>query len=38
MKIPNKRELQQITFNQSSYIDFEDFMNLGLQHFSNDMF
>ena len=27
-KIPNKRELQQITFNHSSDIDFQDFMNL----------
>ena len=28
MKIPNKRELQQIAFNNSSDIDFEDFTNL----------
>ena len=28
MKIPNKGELQQITFNHSSDIDFQDFMNL----------
>ena len=28
MKIPNKRELQQITFNHSSDIDFQDFMIL----------
>ena len=28
MKIPNKRELQQIAFNHSSGIDFKDFMNL----------
>ena len=28
MKIPNKRELQQIAFNDSSYIDFLDFINL----------
>ena len=28
MKIPNKRELQQIALNHSSDIDFEDFMNL----------
>ena len=28
MKIPNKRELQQITFNHSADIDFKDFMNL----------
>ena len=28
MKIPNKRELQQIVFNHSSHIDFQDFMSL----------
>ena len=28
MKIPNKRELQQIAFSHSSDIDFQDFMNL----------
>ena len=28
MKIPNKRELQQIALNHSSDIDFEDFMNI----------
>ena len=28
MKIPNKRELQQIAFNHSSDIDFKDFTNL----------
>ena len=28
MIIPNKRELQQIAFNHSSDIDFQDFMNL----------
>ena len=27
LKIPNKRELQQIAFNHSSDIDFKDFMN-----------
>ena len=27
MKIPNKRELQQIVFNHSSDFDFQDFMN-----------
>ena len=27
LKIPNKRELQQIAFNRSSDIDFQDFMN-----------
>ena len=28
VKIPNKRELQQIAFNDSPDIDFQDFMNL----------
>ena len=28
MKIPNKRELQQIAFNHLSDIDFQDFMDL----------
>ena len=28
MKKPNKQELQQIAFNNWSYIDFQDFMNL----------
>ena len=28
IKIPNKRELQQIAFNHSSDIDFQDIMNL----------
>ena len=28
MKIPNKREPQQIAFNHSSDIDFQDFVNL----------
>ena len=28
LKIPNKRELQQITLNHSSDIDFKDFMNI----------
>ena len=28
MKIPNKREPQQIAFNHSSDTDFQDFMNL----------
>ena len=28
MKIPNKRELQQIACNHSSDIDFKDFMSL----------
>ena len=31
MKIPNNRELQQIAFNHSSYIDFQDFMNLYIK-------
>ena len=28
MKIPNKQELQQITFNHSSDVDFRDFINI----------
>ena len=28
MQTPGKRELQQISFNPLSYIDFEDFINL----------
>ena len=28
MKIPNKRELQQIAYNRSSDIDLKNFMNL----------
>ena len=28
MKIPNERELPQITYNHSSDIDFKDFLNL----------
>ena len=28
MEIPNKREIQQIAFNHSSDIDFQNFMNL----------
>ena len=28
MKVPSKRELQQIGFNHSSDFDFQDFMNL----------
>ena len=28
MKISNKRELQQITFNESSGIDYENLLNL----------
>ena len=29
MKIPNKRDPQQIAFNHSSDIDFQDFQNLA---------
>ena len=32
MKIPNKRELQQIASNHSSDIEFKDFMNFSEQH------
>ena len=28
MKIPNKRELQQIALNHSSYINFKDFIKI----------
>ena len=28
IKIPDKQEIQQITFNHSSDIDFKEFMNL----------
>ena len=28
MKIPNKRELQQVVLNHSSFIDFKDFMKI----------
>ena len=28
MKVPNKKELQQIAFNNSSDTDFQEFMNL----------
>ena len=28
MKIPNKRQFQQIAINHSSYVDFEDFMKI----------
>ena len=31
MEIPNKRELQQTTYNHSSYIEFKDFMNFYIQ-------
>ena len=29
MKITNKRKLQQIAFNNSAYMDFQEFMNLN---------
>ena len=32
MKIPNKRELQQIALNHSSDIDFKDFMNIYIKN------
>ena len=32
MKIPNKRELQQVAFNHSSDIEFKDLMNLYKQY------
>ena len=32
MKIPNKRELQQIALNHSSNINFKDFMNIYKKH------
>ena len=32
MKIPNKRELQQIALNHSSDIDFKDFMKIYKKH------
>ena len=28
MKLPNEQELQQLAFNDSSYIDFKNIMNL----------
>ena len=28
MKVPNKRDLQHVAFNNSSEIDFQNFMNL----------
>ena len=33
MKIANKQELQQIAFNHSSEIDFEDFMNFKKMYY-----
>ena len=35
MKIPNKREIQQIAFNHLSDIDFQDFLNLYKECTSN---
>ena len=32
MKIPDKRELQQVAFNHSSDIEFKDLMNLYKQY------
>ena len=32
MKIPNKRQLQQIAFNHSSVFEFKDFMNLNKKY------
>ena len=32
MKIPKKRELQQMTFNYTSDIEYEEFMNLNKKH------
>ena len=32
MKIPNKRELQQIALNHSPDINFKDFMNISKKH------
>ena len=33
MKIPNKRELQQIPFNRSSDIDFKEFIKCTLKSY-----
>ena len=35
MKIPNKRQLQQIAFNHSSDIDFQDFL-IFIKHVLQD--
>ena len=35
MKIPNKRDPQQIAFNHSSDIDFQDFQNLAKPPYSS---
>ena len=38
IKIPSKRDLQQIVFNHSSDIDFQDFMNLYKKLLKNHVF
>ena len=38
MKIPNKRELQQIAFNHLSDIDIKDFMNLYKKMYCKTIF
>ena len=38
MKIPNKRELQQIALNYSSDINFKDFMNIYKKRTQNHFF
>ena len=38
MKIPNKPELQRISFNHSSDIGFKDFMNLFRKKYCKNMF
>ena len=38
MKIPNKRELQQIAVNHSSDIDFKDFMKVNKKMHSRTIF
>ena len=38
MKIPNKRELQQIATNHSSDIDFKDFMNIYKKMYCRNIF
>ena len=35
MKIPNKRELQQIALNRSSEIDFKDFVKIHKKYTMN---
>ena len=38
MKIPNKRQLQQIAFNHSSVFEFKDFMNLNKKIYFKTIF